>query len=115
MVTAVAGDVGVTFATGMRFPAGNGLVAVAARERRPTQSADVLADARITLTADLRERIGGAKYRAALSGPLIVNERVMGALSVGDDAGRVYDDDDVRLVQAFADQAARALENARLY
>jgi PAS domain S-box-containing protein len=115
VVVAVAGDVGPTFVPGLHFPEGSGLVGVAARERQPVQSPDVLDDLRITFTSELRERIRGAKYRAALSAPLVVNERVVGALSVGDDAGRVYDDDDVRLVQALADQAARALDNARLY
>ena len=115
VVVTVAGDVGGSFSSNLRFPAGMGLVAVAARERRPAQSRNVLDDPRIILPPDLRARIEGASYRASLSAPLIVNERVVGALSVGDDAGRVYDDDEVRLVQAFADQAARALENARLY
>jgi PAS domain S-box-containing protein len=115
LVVAVAGDVGPTFGTSLRFPAGAGLVAVAARERQPAQSPNVLDDPRVWLTPELRERIAGATYRAALSAPLVVNDRVVGALSVGDDTGRVYDDDDVRLVQALADQAARALENARLY
>ena len=115
VVVALAGEVGPRFVTGVRFPTWVGLVSVAARERRPVQTQDILADPRITLTEELRSRIAGAAYRAALSIPLIVDERVVGALSVGDDAGRVYDEDDVRLSQAFADQAGRALENARLY
>jgi PAS domain S-box-containing protein len=115
VVAAVAGDPGPTFQIGLRFPAGAGLVAVAVRDQRPAQSANILDDARVWLTSELRERLEGASYRAALSAPLIINERVMGALSVGDATGRIYDDDEVRLVQAFADQAARALENARLY
>ena len=115
VVVALAGDVGPTFVVGVRFPVGAGLVSVAAQARRPVQTPEILEDPRIVLPAELRARITGAPYRAALSVPLIVNERVVGALSVGDDAGRVWDDDDVRLVQAFADQAARALENARLF
>ena len=34
---------------------------------------------------------------------------------VADASGRVFTEDDVRLAQAFADQASVALENARLY
>jgi len=34
---------------------------------------------------------------------------------VGDREGRVFDDDEIRIAQAFADQAALALDNARLY
>jgi len=115
VVAAVAGNPGPTFRIGLRFPAGAGLVAVAVREQRPAQTPNVLEDPRVWLTPELRERLDGATYRAALSAPLVVNERVMGALSVGDATGRVYDDDEVRVVQALADQAARALENARLY
>jgi hypothetical protein len=36
-------------------------------------------------------------------------------LSVGDSTGRVFDDDEIRLAQAFAAAAAIALRNARLY
>ena len=115
VVVAVAGDVGPTFAPGLQFPEGSGLVAVAARSRQPVHSSDVLDDPRITFPSELRARIAGATFRAALVVPLVVNERVMGALSVGDDVGRVYDEDEVRLVQALADQAARALDNARIY
>ena len=115
LVVAIAGELGATFTPNLRFPAGAGLVAVATRERRPAQSPNVLEDARIWLPPILRDNIGGAPYRASMCAPLVVNEHVVGALSVGDEAGRIYDDDEVRLVQALADQAARALENARLY
>jgi signal transduction histidine kinase/CheY-like chemotaxis protein len=40
---------------------------------------------------------------------------VLGALGVADRAGRVFDAEDMRIAQAFADQAAIAIENARLY
>ena len=115
VAAAVAGDPGPTFHAGLRFPSGAGLVAVAVREQRALQAQNVLEDPRVSFPAELRERLEGASYRAALSAPLVVNERVMGALSVGDATGRVYDEDEVRLIQALADQAARALENARLY
>src|SRR5205823_10446228 len=94
---------------------GHGVVGVARRNRQPAQSPNVLDGPRLVLTDDARERVAAAHYRACLAAPLIVNERAVGALSVGDDTGRVYDEDDVRLIQAFADQAARALDNARLY
>ena len=46
--------------------------------------------------------------------PLVVKGEVVGGFSVGDSLGRVYTDEDLRLAQTFADQAAVALENARL-
>ena len=39
----------------------------------------------------------------------------IGSLSISDRAGRVFSEAEARLLQAFADQAALALENARLY
>ncbi len=40
---------------------------------------------------------------------------MIGALAVGDREGRAFGDEDLRVAQAFADQAALALDNARLY
>lgn len=40
---------------------------------------------------------------------------MIGALSVGEPAHRVFDREEIALTQTFADQAALALENARLY
>jgi PAS domain S-box-containing protein len=40
---------------------------------------------------------------------------VIGALGIGDRTGRAFHAEEVRLAQAFADQAAVALENARLF
>src|SRR3989338_9894981 len=54
-------------------------------------------------------------FVAVLAVPLVAKDKVIGALAVGGEPGRVFDDEDVRLVQAFADQAAIALENARLF
>jgi two-component system NtrC family sensor kinase len=47
--------------------------------------------------------------------PLLTRERVVGALSVGDRAGRELSPHELQALQAFADQAAVALDNARLY
>ena len=41
--------------------------------------------------------------------------RTIGSLSISDRAGRLFTEAEARLLQAFADQAALALENARLY
>ncbi|MBI4255732.1 MAG: PAS domain S-box protein, partial [Candidatus Rokubacteria bacterium] len=92
-----------------------GVVGVAVRERQPVATPDVLADARITLTPGLRTAIEQAGYRSVLSVPLFVEDRVIGALSVGDRLGREFADDEVRIMRTFAAQAALALENARLF
>ncbi|MBI2015481.1 MAG: GAF domain-containing protein, partial [Candidatus Rokubacteria bacterium] len=112
---AVAGQMGPAFGPAIVFPPGTGVVGVAVRERQPVATPDVLADARITLTPGLRTAIEQAGYRSVLSVPLFVEDRVIGALSVGDRLGREFADDEVRIMRTFAAQAALALENARLF
>src|SRR5262249_20251018 len=85
------------------------------RDRRPISSENVLIDPRLTHTAETQARIERAGYRSVLSVPLLAHGRVIGTLSVGDRAGRVFDEGEVQLAQAFADHAALALETARFY
>ncbi|MCH7736826.1 MAG: GAF domain-containing protein [Chloroflexi bacterium] len=46
--------------------------------------------------------------------PLLANDRSIGTLSLAEHRQRVYTDDEVSLLTAFADQASLALEKARL-
>jgi GAF domain-containing protein len=112
---ASSGEIGVASDRGLILSSGAGAAGLAVRERRAVVSADLLADPRILVTPELRSRAEAAGFRAVLSVPLLVQGRVLGALGVGDCAGRVFDVEDVRIAQAFADQAAVAIENARLY
>jgi PAS domain S-box-containing protein len=91
------------------LPDGTGLLGLAMRERCAVFSPDILADPRVTYTPEVRARIERGRTRAMLAVPLIVKGAVVGALSVGDRAGRTFDEREVRLAQAFADQAALAL------
>src|SRR5262249_692104 len=68
-----------------------------------------------TLAPDVRAHLERVTVRAVLSVPLLVGDRVIGALSVGDRHGRAFEPDEVELLQGFADQAALAIENAGLY
>ncbi|MGH7384830.1 MAG: GAF domain-containing sensor histidine kinase [Candidatus Rokuibacteriota bacterium] len=99
----------------LRYPRGIGAVGLAVTERRAVVSRDVLADPRLRFPPDLRAFIEASQIRTILAVPLIVKGQVIGALGLVDATGRVFTADDVRLAQAFADQAAVALENARLY
>ncbi|MGH7308456.1 MAG: GAF domain-containing protein, partial [Candidatus Rokuibacteriota bacterium] len=94
---------------------GEGVAGLAVRERRTVSSPDVLSDPAITLTSELRAHVERAAYRSVMAVPLRVHDRVIGALGVTDRAGRVFGPEDVRLAEAFAAQAALALENSRLY
>jgi len=99
----------------VRFPAGIGAVGRAVEERRIVTAPNALTDPRIILTPELRRGIEQAPWRAVLGLPLVIGERVIGAVGVGDREGRVFDEEEIRLAEAFADQAGVALENARLY
>ncbi len=110
-----AGDVGPGLRSRALIPRGAGAAGVAIRERRTVTTADVLNDPAIALTAELRARIERTAYRSVLAVPLRVEERVIGALGIVDRLGRVFTPEEIRLAEAFAAQAALALENARLY
>jgi len=97
------------------FPAGTGAIGRAVSTRRPVATTNILTDPRIALTPELREALQTRPHRSALALPMIVDDRVVGAIAVGDHEGRAYDSDEVRLAQAFVDQAAMALEKARLF
>jgi GAF domain-containing protein/ActR/RegA family two-component response regulator len=112
---AASGHVGPTFSHNLVFPRGTGVVGRAVRERAAVIVSDLLSDPRVTLTTETRARIEQATYRAVLAIPLQAQDRIIGALGVGDRLDRVFDSADVRLAQAFADHAAVALANAQLY
>src|SRR2546430_1703914 len=112
---AVTGEVGVAIGRDTVFPRGHAVVGVALRERAPVATPNLLADPRFIFTEEARASIERIGNRSVLAVPLRVGERVIGALGVGDQVGRRFDDDEIRLAEAFADQAALALENARLY
>ncbi|HEU5323889.1 MAG TPA: ATP-binding protein, partial [Methylomirabilota bacterium] len=52
---------------------------------------------------------------AVLVVPLLVEGRAVGALAIGDVAGRRYTAEETQVAQAFADHAAAALRNSELY
>src|SRR5262245_5701695 len=88
------------------------------REQRIVNIADLQsepepADPRIA--ARRREVWFQAGVRAVLGIPLVARGRTVGILGMGFGEPRAFDAQDVAMAQAFADQAALALENARLY
>lgn len=62
-----------------------------------------------------QERPSSVSIRCWLGVPLIVQDRVIGLLNVGQEEPHFYREEDARVAAAFADQAAVAIENARLY
>ncbi|HEX9420386.1 MAG TPA: GAF domain-containing protein, partial [Methylomirabilota bacterium] len=112
---ALTGSFGTLKPGDLWFPAGMGAAGLAVRERRLITTADFLADPRITLSDQVRARMAGLPYRSVLTLPLLVKNEVVGVLSVGDRAGRIFSEADQRLARTFGDHAALTLDKARLY
>ena len=53
-------------------------------------------------------------YRALIGAPIVLDDELIGVISVGRDAPGPFADDEVELVKTFADQAAIAIANSRL-
>src|SRR2546430_11183459 len=97
------------------LPPETGLVELALRGRRAVFSPDILPDPRVTYAPDVRALIELGTVRAGLAVPLIARGAVIGVLPLGDRAGRLFAEREIRLAEAFADHAAVALAGARLH
>ena len=113
-VVAVSSDGQAIVNAGLVYPRHTGVVGRAVAERRPVFTPNVLEDPRISLTSEQRALVARSQRRATLAVPLLLKDEVIGGLLVADVVGRVFDDDEVRLAQRFADQAALALHNAEI-
>ncbi|HSB40872.1 MAG TPA: GAF domain-containing protein [Methylomirabilota bacterium] len=91
----------------IRLRVGEGITGVAVKERRPVQTADLYRDPRV--------RYPQAALRSMLAAPLIVADQTIGALTVLRTDIHHFSAEEESLVSAFADQAAMALEHARLF
>jgi GAF domain-containing protein/CheY-like chemotaxis protein len=96
-------------------PPGFGISSWVARTGQPFRTPDVLAEPDIALSEALRARVVATGDRAYLAVPLRAKDRIIGVVLVSDREGRVFTEAETALLQSFADQAALALENARLY
>ncbi len=79
--------------------------------KKPMLSNDIRADDRFRGVRDLSESI-----RSVLCTPLMTKNQVKGVLSIfNKKTGKLFDDDDQRLLAIIAAQSAQIIENARLY
>jgi PAS domain S-box-containing protein len=97
------------------LPPGIGISGRTVAGGRPVRTSNVIADPGIVLADHLREQAVASGLAALLAVPLRVKGRIIGALSVADREGRVFSDAEAALLSILADEAALALENARLY
>jgi signal transduction histidine kinase len=95
------------------LPAGTGTAGRAFQEGRPFWTSDELDAA--TVDARIRDHLRDKADRALLSVPMRSKGRTIGTLSIGDVTGRTFLATEIALLRALADQAALALENARLF
>jgi signal transduction histidine kinase/CheY-like chemotaxis protein len=112
-LVAVSGGAGPTWTD--LLPADTGLIGLAVRNHATVAVPDVLDDARVAYTPSIRARVESNEHQPVLAVPLMVKHEPVGALAVGDRRGRSFDAEQLRLARVFANHAAVALENARLY
>jgi PAS domain S-box-containing protein len=100
---------------GVDFGPGEGVPGWAVAERKIVTTPDVLREPRVQLTPALRERVKRHGLGAIVGVPLLTRDSIVGAIALGDRPGREFTADELQALQAFADQTALAIENARLY
>jgi GAF domain-containing protein len=93
---------------------GEGTTGQAAAARAPVQVADILGEQQygVTRVRSVMARLG---YRAVLAVPLLLEQRILGALTVWRQQPGAFPGEVVRLLQTFAAQSVLAIQNARLF
>ena len=91
---------------------GDGVVGRAVATRAPVVVNDAMNDERLVAT---RELIATEGYSALFSVPLILRDRAVGAISLYSPTPHEYTQEQVDLAFTFANHAAIAIENARLF
>ena len=93
---------------------GEGIAGLVVAECRPYRTGDYLTDKGFAHTASSDRFVQETGLHSALAVPLLGENGPLGAISVASDRRHAYDDGDAELLQALADQAAIAIQNARL-
>src|SRR5262245_58191276 len=95
------------------IPLGQGVASRAAALRGPVQIPDITVEG--VFASPMRGPLLEAGYRSILTVPLLLEERVIGALGVGRKWPGEFAPEIVRLISTFATQSALAIQNARLF
>ncbi len=83
-----------------------------ALERQPLVIKDVREHAELQYHGDIEEM---RAIESAVVAPLIVQDRLLGVISLDSTRPRAFTEDDLTLLVTFASQATLAIDNARLY
>ena len=94
---------------------GRGVTATAARNRTPTQHADIVDDAYRSGDPFRVHNVDVLGIRTMLGVPMLKGEEVIGVITLYRQEVRPFTDDEIALVSTFADQAVIAIENVRLF
>ncbi|MBI4636068.1 MAG: GAF domain-containing protein [Candidatus Rokubacteria bacterium] len=115
LALARAGEAQRYFTAGQIEPPGAGASGRAAVEGKAVWTRDAMHDPDIVLSETLRQSISRSGNGAILAAPLRVKGESIGTLGIGDKTGRIFSLDEIILLEAFANHAALALDNARRY
>ncbi|NIM03950.1 GAF domain-containing protein [bacterium] len=97
----------------IRLKIGEGIAGWVAKEGKPLMVRDARKDPRFFVRAD---DVTKFKTKSILCVPLMIKERIIGVMEAINQVGRGYFvDEDREIFEAFASQAAIAIENARLF
>lgn len=96
----------------VRLRVGEGIAGWVAKHREPAVIPDVTKDARFQGSVDKRSKF---RTRNMVCVPVIIKGQVIGVLQAINRIGGQFTVEDMKLFQLFSNQAAIALDNARLY
>ncbi|MBF8267762.1 MAG: Histidine kinase protein [Dehalococcoidia bacterium] len=111
---AVSGPVSPAF-TGLRMGMGEGIAGKVISLAHPVTSEDYVNDLSIAHTVEEDDLLRKDGLRAYGAVPLKIGEEVLGSLGVANKRVQRFQEREVDLLQQLANQAAVAIENARLY
>ncbi len=97
---------------GARMPATVGIAGEALRTGRAVLISDAQQDRRFYNQIDA---LTGLKTRSLLAVPLIVKDKIIGIVEAINWGDKLFDENDLNLLNTLAGSAAAAIENARLY
>ena len=96
------------------FQVGEGVAGRTVQTGRAFRTGNYLLDDRFTHVSRSDALVAATGFHSVLSAPLLGETGPLGALSVSSELIDHYDDNQAELLQALADQAAIAIQNARL-
>jgi len=114
-VMRAAGRLSAEYARAGTIPLGGGAMSRAVVEARPVSTTNMLSDPSMRLSPERSSRVQHEGFKAAAAAPLSSKGRVIGALAVHYWTERAFSDEEIAGLKILAEQAAVAIDNARLY